>query len=112
MPALGAMGVPGMGWASKLVGSLAGLFGRGGGGGSQPSTQAMLQPNMLTPSVSTSWTAQDPRTGNIMDQVLPSTPLQYPGIPTGLPDMGYRLPAPRSYSPFEPQLDRLPLRNE
>ena len=110
MPALGAMGVPGMGWASKLVGSLAGLFGRGGG--SQPSTQAMLQPNMLTPSVSTSWTAQDPRTGNIMDQVLPSTPLQYPGIPTGLPDMGYRRPAPRSYSPFEPQLDRLPLRNE
>ena len=92
------------------MGSLAGLFGRGGG--SQPSTQAMLQPNMLTPSVSTSWTAQDPRTGNPMDQLLRSTPLQYPGIPTGLPDMGYRRPAPRSYSHRELQLDRLPLRNE
>jgi hypothetical protein len=95
MPALGAMGVPGMGWASKLAGSLAGLFRRGG-----------------DQSVSTSWTAQDPTTGLPMNQVLPSTPIQYPGIPTGLPDMGYRRPAPRSYSPFEPQLDRLPLRNE
>jgi len=111
MPALGAMGVPGMGWASKLVGSLAGLFNRGGGGGSQPSTQAMLQPNMLTPSVSTSWTAQDPRTGNLMDQLLPSRPR----IHDTVFNYPQAYPAQRqghTYSPFEPQLDRLPLRNE
>ena len=112
MPVLGAMGVPGTGWASKLVGSLAGLFRRGGDQQAPASPTIPLQPNVPTPSVSTSWIAHDPTTGLPMNQVLPSTPIQYPGIPTGLPDMGYRRPAPRSYSPFEPQLDRLPLRNE